>query len=99
MTPSHLHGFRFDRESQDYKLRNQYVDAIKEVNGFPLLLPSVKDEGAVDDTLGIIDGVLLAEGADVDPSHFGEEPRYGMKRLDPERDVFELVLAKGVIKN
>src|SRR6476661_1133074 len=55
------------------------------------------DPRAVDDPdewLDRIDGLLLAGGADIDPATYGAEPAPETVGTVPERDVFEIALAR-----
>jgi putative glutamine amidotransferase len=78
-----------------FLLSRRYVDAVQRAGGVALLLPP--DPAAVEDPdllLDLIDGLLLAGGADVDPSTYGAEPHPATVGTVPERDVFELALAR-----
>lgn len=48
---------------------------------------------APDEALDLIDGLVLAGGADIDPSAYGAQPHPESQGLRPERDRFELALA------
>jgi putative glutamine amidotransferase len=76
-------------------LPRNYVDAVQRAGGIALLLPP--DPAAVADPdrlLDLIDGLLLAGGADIDPATYGAEPHPETVGWVPERDVFELALAR-----
>jgi putative glutamine amidotransferase len=75
-------------------LPRNYVDAVQQAGGVALLLPP--DPAAVEDPdrlLDLIDGLLLAGGADMDPATYGAEPHRETVGTVPERDAFELALA------
>jgi putative glutamine amidotransferase len=75
-------------------LPRSYVDAVQRAGGVALLLPP--DPAAVEDpdiVLDLVDGLLLAGGADMDPSTYGAEPDPATVGTVPERDRFELALA------
>jgi putative glutamine amidotransferase len=76
-------------------LPRNYVDAVQRAGGIALLLPP--DPAAVehpDRLLDLIDGLLLAGGADMDPSTYGAEPHPLTVGTVPERDAFELALVR-----
>jgi len=76
-------------------LPRNYVDAVQRAGGIALLLPP--DPAAVEDPdrlLDLVDGLLLAGGADMDPSTYGAEPHPLTVGTVPERDAFELALAR-----
>ncbi len=71
-----------------------YVDAVQAAGGMALLLSP--DERAVqdpDEVLDLLDGLILAGGADVDPGAYGAEPHSQTTGTVPERDAFEIALA------
>jgi putative glutamine amidotransferase len=75
-------------------LPRSYVDAVQRAGGVALLLPP--DPAAVEEpdiVLDLVDGLLLAGGADMDPSTYGAEPDPATVGTVPERDRFELALA------
>jgi putative glutamine amidotransferase len=75
-------------------LPRSYVDAVQRAGGIALLLPP--DRAAAEDPdilLDVVDGLLLAGGADMDPSTYGAEPHPATVGTVPERDRFELALA------
>lgn len=73
-----------------------YVDAVAEAGGVPVIVPPQPDNLAT--LLAVLDGVLLSGGGDVEPWRYGaghvHDTTYG---LDPERDAFELALARAAI--
>jgi len=81
-------------DAQAFLLPRSYVDAVQRAGGIALLLPP--DPAAVADPdllLDLIDGLLLAGGADLDPASYGAEPHPQTLGTVPERDAFELALA------
>ena len=80
-------------------LPRNYVDAVQRAGGIALLLPP--DPAAIEDPdrlLDVIDGLLLAGGAEMDPSTYGAEPHPETVGTVPERDAFELALAARAIE-
>jgi putative glutamine amidotransferase len=76
-----------------------YSDGIDRAGGLPLLLPP-SDAATAEpgELVGLLDGLLLAGGADLDPSVYGAEadPRTLNTRI--ERDRFELALARTALE-
>jgi putative glutamine amidotransferase len=59
------------------------------------------DPELVDDPrqlLDLIDGLMLAGGADIDPSSYAQEPHPETVDTVPERDVFEIALTRAAIE-
>ncbi len=72
-----------------------YIDAVQNADGLALLL--APDEHALqnpDEVLDLLDGLILAGGADVDPAAYGAEPHPMTTGTVPERDAFEIALAR-----
>lgn len=81
-------------ESEDtYFLSADYIRSIEEAGGAPIILPSLRQE-SVHDILQICSAIVFAGGGDIDPVYWGESPLSGLGRIDPERDRFELSLAR-----
>ena len=80
-------------------LPRNYIDAIQRAGGVAVMLPP--DARVVADpdlALDLIDGLLLAGGADVDPQFYGEDRASVTVHTVPERDDFELALARRAIE-
>jgi putative glutamine amidotransferase len=82
-------------DQQAVLLPRSYIDAVQRAGGMAIMLPP--DPGAADDPdewLDRVDGLLLAGGADVDPAAYGAEPDPRTVHTVPERDAFEIALAR-----
>lgn len=76
-----------------------YVQAVQRAGGLALLLPPdprVADEP--DGLLELLDGLVLAGGGDLDPATYGQQPHPTTVDWVPERDVFELALARRALE-
>ena len=60
----------------------------------PMLLPRVAEPLSPAELLEGIDGLVLQGGADMSPTHYGEEPLRPEWEGDPARDVYEMELVK-----
>src|SRR3954465_588062 len=86
-------------DAEAYLLNRSYVDAIQGAGGLVLMLPA--DPRAVEDPdelLDVLDGLILAGGADIDPATYGEAPHPATKGTWPERDEFEVALARRALE-
>jgi gamma-glutamyl-gamma-aminobutyrate hydrolase PuuD len=72
-----------------------YVRAVENAGGRPLLVPPLQD--AVDETLDVLDGVVLSGGADIDPASYGHDPHPETIGTRPERDRAELALLEAAL--
>jgi len=84
-TPAHL-------------LPREYADAVQRAGGLALLLPPDPALTAdPDELLDLLDGLILAGGSDVDPATYGAQPHPETVGTNPERDAFEVALARRAI--
>jgi putative glutamine amidotransferase len=82
-------------DQQAFLLPRSYIDAVQRAGGVALMLPP--DEDAIDDPdalLDLLDGLILAGGADIDPDAYGSERHAETLGTVPERDTFEITLTK-----
>jgi putative glutamine amidotransferase len=70
----------------------EYERAVEAGGGEPLAL--AHDLARVEADLSAVDAIVLSGGADVDPAHFGEAPHASTYLAAPERDAYELALAR-----
>jgi putative glutamine amidotransferase len=76
-----------------------YVTAVQRAGGLAIVLPP--DEAAVADPdvlLDRVDALLMAGGADVDPGSYGAESHAETRGTWPERDRFEIALARRALQ-
>jgi len=82
-------------QRQTFSLPCEYVDVVRLVGGVPIMLPAI--EGEIPEALDVVDALILPGGGDIDPAHYGgarHEANYG---ISPERDGFELGLARAAL--
>src|SRR5690625_3368066 len=72
---------------------------VVEAGGVPLILPNTLDEAAIAIYAKTLDGLLLTGGPDLDPLLFDEEPLQKLGKITPERDFFEIHLAKAMLNS
>jgi putative glutamine amidotransferase len=80
-------------------LPRSYIDAVQRAGGSAVILPA--DAAWVahpDAALDLVDGLLLAGGSDIDPRTYGAEAHPETRGTVPERDTFELALARRAIE-
>src|SRR3982074_3826792 len=79
-------------------LPRNYIDAAHRAGGLPILLPP--DPALADqpnEALDLIDGLLLAGGADIDPGVYDAERHGETVDTVPDRDRFEIALVRGAL--
>lgn len=77
--------------SEQVSCPNAYVEAVVDAGGAPLLVPYAHPTEAIDRALEAVAGVLITGGPDVDPVHYGEEPRQALGEVNPHRDDLDRV--------
>ena len=78
-----------------FLLARSYIRAIQAAGGIVVMIPPdahVQDHP--DEILDVLDGLILAGGADIDPSAYGAERHAETGHTVPERDTFEIALAR-----
>jgi len=93
--------FRREKDKSDSKygtINCNYVKAIVEAGGIPLLIPIVNQPQDIKYYLELIDGLLLSGGQDISPEFYNEKPIEELGEVDPDRDSWELNLFKEAYK-
>jgi putative glutamine amidotransferase len=86
-------------DQQAYLLPRSYIRAVQRAGGIAVMLPPDKAlERDPDDVLDLLDGLILAGGADIDPSTYGEAPHPETRGTVPVRDEFEIALARRALE-
>jgi len=76
-----------------------YVEAVQRADGLALMLaPDARLVEEPEQALELIDGLLLAGGADIDPSAYGQLPGPHTLETVPARDAFEIALVRAAIE-
>ena len=78
-----------ERQTKQQKLRG----ALHAAGCVPVLLRP--EEGLI--TLDRVHGLVLPGGGDIDPRRYGEEPHAEIRDPDPEREEFEIALAREAV--
>ncbi len=78
-----------------------YFDLVARAGGRPMLLPSVSEdldpEFGAEEVIGVLDGLVVIGGLDVDPSLYGQEPHEHLGRTSLARDRAELALINAAL--
>jgi len=83
-------------ERQAFSIPCEYVDVVRLAGGVPLVLPPV--DGEVPEGLDAIHALILPGGGDVDPAHYGGGHHDALYGISPERDRFEITLARAAVE-
>jgi putative glutamine amidotransferase len=86
-------------DQEAYLTPRGYIDAVQRAGGLALLLPPDEQlEREPDEILDLLDGLILAGGADIDPAQYGADPHPATNGWIPERDTFEIALARRALE-
>lgn len=86
-------------ETQDWQfLAADYVNAVQESGGIPLLIPHCENPESILGMLDRLDGLLFSGGCDVDPLRYGERAKSYCGTLFPRRDEEEILLVRTAIE-
>jgi putative glutamine amidotransferase len=77
----------------DY-LHRSYYEAVERSGGIAVLLPNTKKTDRIQESLRMVDGVLISGGNDVDPVFYGERKKAKNLSVTRERDLFESALVR-----
>jgi putative glutamine amidotransferase len=86
-------------DQQAVLLPRNYVEEVNRAGGLAVLLPP--DPRLVEcpeEALELLDGLLLAGGADIDPASYGAVAHAETQDSVPERDAFEIALTRAAIE-
>jgi len=75
-------------------LSYNYIKAVEQNNGIPLILPTVENEETIETYINKLDGLVLIGGADIPPSAYNQTPHPTVKIMADKRYNFERRLIK-----
>lgn len=87
-----------DTSSPEISIGANYISAVENAGGTPIVLPLTRNPSCLEDFLNMIDGLLLSGGVDPDPLFYGEEPHPALGRIDVDRDYVEMQLTTKALK-
>jgi putative glutamine amidotransferase len=71
-----------------------YFDAIAAVGGVPVVIPPLAEEKDLDRVLGLLDGMVMVGGADLDPRRDGFMLHPTIRTMDERRENFDRTLMR-----
>ena len=87
-----------DRLERWVAIRDTYTGAVRAAGGLPIILPIGDDDPElIDEYLAAVDGLLFTGGEDIAPAYYGEARDERCQEPDPERDLFEIHLARAAL--
>jgi len=79
-------------------IQRSYLRAMSRARAVAVVLPPTDDPAALDELLDRIDALLLAGGSDIDPATYGAAADRHTTGTWPERDRFEVALARRALE-
>jgi len=80
-------------------IRDTYTGAVRAAGGLPIILPIADDDPeTVGGYLAAVDGLLFTGGEDIAPAYYGAARDDRCQEPDPERDLFEIHLARAAVE-
>jgi putative glutamine amidotransferase len=87
-----------DRLERWVALRETYIGAVTAAGGLPVVLPIGDDDlEMIGGYLAAVDGLIFSGGEDIAPAYYGEPKDERCQEPDPERDLFEIHLARAAL--
>lgn len=78
--------------SRAFGVPSTYIECVRRAGGLPVLL-TCPDEHP-EEAMSLVDGLLLIGGGDVEPSRYGGSEHRDLYGIEPDRDAFEIALAR-----
>ncbi len=91
-------SLKTDTTPARHYLNRAYVSALENAGATPIILPVTSNLDIANSYLGIVDGILLSGGLDVEPSLYGAAPHPNLGELDTCRDETEMPLIKAALE-
>ena len=79
-------------------VNKDYVDAIVQAGGSPLLLPPLENPDIVRQYIGLCEGFILAGGGDINPILYGESPHPALEEFHTALDRSQWLLTEEILK-
>ncbi len=87
----------WDQEKGRIYLSEMYIEAVQAAGGIPLPLAYTGEGDSMAWITGVIGGLVFSGGPDVDPVFIGEDPVPACGEICPDRDAFEIALARAAL--
>jgi putative glutamine amidotransferase len=79
-------------------IRETYIGAVRAGGGLPVVLPIPDDDPeTIGGYLAAVDGLVFSGGEDIAPAYYGESKDDRCQEPDPDRDLFEIHLARAAL--
>ena len=93
-TYSPLIGISTSLSEKTSYVNNTYIISVIKAGGTPVMIPNTTDMEVLHKIVNQLDGIILTGGDDVNPAWYNEDPKRQLGSIAPERDIYDLNLAK-----
>ncbi len=76
-----------------------YIKAVERAGGTPIVLPMVEEIRTLDPIIDKLNGIIFTGGSDINPHCYKDYPKYGLGKVLPKRDGFEVPLALSILND
>ncbi|MFZ2656804.1 MAG: gamma-glutamyl-gamma-aminobutyrate hydrolase family protein [Victivallales bacterium] len=90
--------FREKKDAPTYRIKSDYVDAVYEAGGIPLLIPSIPDKSLLKEYVSKCDAFILTGGKDYPPEYYGETRHSKTNILPKNRSETDFILSTLLLK-
>lgn len=88
----------YDTKLNKLELNLSYAKAIEKAGGLPLVLPLTSDKEMLEELLGLVDGILISGGQDVNPALYGQPVEECCQEISPLRDEQDAYLIRRALE-
>jgi putative glutamine amidotransferase len=89
-----------DELPMSWVMNQRYIHTLVTAGGVPVLIPLLADNVAtLREIYDRLDGVLVPGGVDIDPAIYHEPPHQLLGKLDPDRDITEVIITRWAIED
>ncbi|MCF0178566.1 MAG: membrane dipeptidase [Bacteroidales bacterium] len=83
--------------SHSNTMKGTCTRSIELAGGIPVIIPETTDSDLINQTLDMLDGLMMTGGEDINPAYYGEEVLEACGGINEKRDYYELMLLKKAI--
>ena len=83
-----------NEEETRISLNRNFPEVLLACGALPVILPMTDEPAMIKEMIEACDGFVITGGGDIDPRCFGQQPRPCCGGVSPDRDAFELPLAR-----
>jgi len=91
-------GITLSFENETHKLRHDYVQAVEEAGGVPVLLPAIERGDAIGELVDRLDALIVTGGPAVTDGLLGELPE-DLDATDPKRVRFDRMITSAFLES